>query len=82
MKAVCINVDGLDYLVRFEYIAATHDEAARVDIEEVMSHGVTRQMSPEFIEKAEAEILAKYGQALQDQAAEAYVTRQAEGAYQ
>ena len=82
MKAVCINVDGLDYLVRFEYIAATYDEDASVDIEEVMSHGVTRQMSPAFIEKAEAEILAKYGQALQDQAAEAYAIEQYEKAYQ
>jgi hypothetical protein len=82
MKAVCITVDGLDYLIRFDYIAETWDEAARVDIEEVMSHGVTRQMSQEFIEKAEAEILARYGKALQDQAAEEYATRQAEGAYQ
>lgn len=82
MKAVCINVDGLDYLIRFEYTPATWDDIASVDVVEVMAHGVVRQMADSFVAKAEAQILANYGQALQDQAAEDYATRQEKKAYQ
>lgn len=71
MKAVLININGHDYLIRFEYIAETWDEPARIDIDEVMADGLSLQMSTKFIEQAEAEILAMYGKQLQDNAAEA-----------
>lgn len=71
MKAVLMNTNGHDYLIRFEYIAETWDEPARIDIDEVMADGLSLQMSTKFIEQAEAEILAMYGKQLQDNAAEA-----------
>lgn len=71
MKAVLMNINGHDYLIRFEYIAETWDEPARIDIDEVMADGLSLQMSTKFIEQAEAEILAMYGKQLQDNAAEA-----------
>ena len=71
MKAVLVNINGHDYLIRFEYIAETLDEPARIDIDEVMADGLSLQMSTKFIEQAEAEILAMYGKQLQDNAAEA-----------
>lgn len=71
MKAVLVNINGHDYLIRFEYIAETWDEPARIDIDEVMADGLSLQMSTKFIEQAEAEILAMYGKQLQDNAAEA-----------
>lgn len=71
MKTVLINKGGQDYLIRFEYIAETWGEPARIDIDEVMADGLSLQMSTKFIEQAEAEILAMYGKQLQDNAAEA-----------
>ncbi len=71
MKAVLMNINGHDYLIRFEYIAETWDDPARIDIDEVMADGLSLQMSTKFIEQAEAEILAMYGKQLQDNAAEA-----------
>lgn len=71
MKAVLMNINGHDYLIRFEYIAETWGEPARIDIDEVMADGLSLQMSTKFIEQAEAEILAMYGKQLQDNAAEA-----------
>ena len=71
MKAVLMNINGHDYLIRFEYIAETWDEPARIDIDEVMADGLSLHMSSQFIEQAEAEILAMYGKQLQDNAAEA-----------
>ena len=81
MKVVCINVDGLDYLIRFEYSPATWDESASVEIEEVMANGCVWQMSPEFIAKAEKQILDLYGKELQAQAGEDYEAEQYEKAY-
>lgn len=71
MKAVLMNINGHDYLIRFEYIAETWDEPARIDIDEVMADGLRLHMSTKFIEQAEAEILAMHGKQLQDNAAEA-----------
>ena len=81
MKTVCISVDGLDYLIRFEYFPETWGESASIEIDEVMACGCVWQMSPEFIAKAEKQILSLYGKALQDQAAEDYATEQYERAY-
>lgn len=80
MKAVLMNINGHDYLIRFEYIAETWGEPARIDIDEVMADGLSLQMSTKFIEQAEAEILAMYGKQLQEQAAEEYAMRRDERA--
>lgn len=80
MKAVLMNINGHDYLIRFEYIAETWGEPARIDIDEVMADGLSLQMSTKFIEQAEAEILAMYGKQLQEQASEEYAMRRDERA--
>ena len=74
-----MNINGHDYLIRFEYIAETWGEPARIDIDEVMADGEP-QMSTKFIEQAEAEIPAMYGKQLQEQASEEYAMRRDERA--
>ena len=81
MTTVLINKGGQDYLIRFEFFPETWDEPARIDIDEVMADGLSLQMSSQFIEQAEAEILAMHGKQLQDNAAEAAAIERDERAY-
>lgn len=81
MKTVLINKGGQDYLIRFEFFPETWDDAASVDIDEVMSRGRIVEMSSEWIAQAEAQILAMYGKQLQDNAAEAAAIERDERAY-
>lgn len=70
-----------DRLIRFEYVPETFDEPARVDIDEVMSHGRVIEMTPEWISQAESQILAIHGQQLQENAAEYAAIERDERAY-
>jgi len=79
---VCINVRGSDYLIRFEYHAESFESPACIDIYEVMSQGVVRDMPEAFLVEASREIMAQYGDRLRDDAAEAYAIEQYEKAYQ
>ena len=81
MKTVLINKGGQDYLIRFEFFPETWDDAASIDIDEVMSRGRIVEMSSEWIAQAEAQILALYGKQLQDNAAESAAIERDERAY-
>ena len=78
MKAVLMNINGHDYLIRFEYIAETWGEPARIDIDE----GDGRWLEPPNVYQVHragrAEILAMYGKQLQEQASEEYAMRRDE----
>lgn len=78
MSVTAIQLDGVDYLVDFEFHPRTLFEEWSVDIHNVMSQGFDVMTTNEWDERAKAAILATHGTSLQLSAEEAHFEKQTE----